>query len=697
MIVILAEKPSVARAIANTLGHPESNDGYITAGNYIVTWAIGHLISLSDPAKHKEEWKYWNLEQLPMLPENMKLSVNTKTSKQYKIVKELINHKNTDSLIFATDAGPQGELIARWIYIKSNCKKPVQRLWISSITQEAIEKGMRELLPSEKFDTLFLAAQAQARADWIVGLNCTRAVTLSMKQKGSQMGTFTTGRVQTPTLYKIVQREREIQSFVPEAYYEIEAVFEDQKGNQYTATYYDELKKSSRIDKREVAEAIIKQISNKSVDQVDVNHQTVTVIQPQLPSLPVLQQQISKKYQLKVAEVDKIAQDLYEQGLITYTRTADQLVTPDVAAEFPDILSALSSTYKEKVPHQPRNLTSDKRYVGGVTDHHAIIATGKTAKLNGNHAKIFDFIAKTLISVHHPVGTDIKREIRSYVEDYLFLSHDQIVETPGWRMVWDIEKESFPWDQLTEPVRLNQVELKEEETAPPARFTEASLIKEMERIHLGTPATRTGIIETLYRQEYIAAIKRSIRPLEKAEVLIDELQDTLLLSEKLTKDWETKLEAIRLGTIDPTIFDKEIDAFTTNILETLLAKPSGDKKEKQQADPQEKIDLQIIGECPLCKNGSILQKTSNQKHFYGCNRYPNCNFFVSGMISGVQIQSKDIHELLRKKRTPFYVFPSTNRPKETYKARFVLNEQGEVKMEYEQKGLINRLLSIMKR
>ncbi|OEH86017.1 hypothetical protein BHU72_14790 [Desulfuribacillus stibiiarsenatis] len=683
-ILILTEKPSVAMAISKALGgYSNKLDGYLTVDQYIITWAIGHLVGLAEPQEYNEQWKTWSFNHLPMIPDHLQLVVNRRVAKQFKIVKELMNSKNINSIIFATDAGPQGELIARWIYHHANCKKPILRLWISSITKESILNGLNNLRPAEDYDPIYHAAQSQARADWIVGLNATRAVTLHMQSQG-QKSAFSVGRVQTPTLKKIVDREKEIREFEPQIYYEIVANFLDSNGQEYSAKWFDPINKTSRIRDRNTAEQIIAEVLDKKSERIEENVLEVVVERPTLHSLPLLQQQLSTKLNIKIAVVDEALQDLYESGLITYPRTADILVTPDVVIEFPKILNALQSRFSEYIPLLPLNLTSDRKYVGGVTDHHAIIPTLNIAKLDGIKAKIYEHIAKTFIAVHHPDGIDLRKEIFTDVRGHIFITKEQIVKIPGWRSVWDVEAESFKHQEIAEPAVILSVECIENKTNPPSRYTESSLIKEMEKCNLGTPATRTDIIEKLYTQTYITPINKTITPTEKAELHVNQLTNTILVSAEMTSEWERKLGNIRNGKLKSPEFDQEIDEFIQEFIEQFKTQ-NNVKYTSQKVD---KESGKVLGVCPKCKEGSIINKST----IYGCNRYPECRFFISGRIAEADIIEEDVMNLLRKGYTPFKNFRF--KPGKKSKARIILNKQGETSFDFQKTGILNRIRGI---
>ena len=664
--LILTEKPSVARDIAKVIGVPKKQEGFIEVNNYVISWAVGHLVSLAAPESYKKEWESWSMDHLPMIPEKFKITINKRTAKQFKIVKDLMVSPDIDRIIFATDAGPEGELIARWIYQKTNCRKPIERLWISSLTKESIQEGLKNLKPSAEFDSLFHAAVARARADWLVGLNTTRAVTNVMKAKDSSATTYSCGRVQSPTLKKVVERCLEINNFVPQTYFEIHATFQDADGQNYDGRYYNFSKQSGRIEIQE-AEDILAKVMNQETNKVELCSEEVFVDTPELLSLPTLQQKCSAKFGITVAKVDEIAQSLYEKGLITYPRTADCLVTPDVASEFPEILKRLDQGYQDIIPSKPRSLANNSRYVGPVSDHHALIPTGNLKSLDGLEQKIFDFIVKTFIAAHHPPGMDLNIKIHTVVTQVDFLSNQTYIITPGWRSVFGaVTSKEKPIDSLTVPIRVLSLNSEEEQTAPPPYYTEASLVKVMEKHHLGTPATRSAIIENLKQKDYLDSDKNRLIATKKAINLINHLTGTPLISVSMTAQWEEKLKKIQNNQCSYEEFNKEVDQFVANFIK------------EQKAQMPEKSKATVLGKCPQCKEGTVIKIQKDKNNwFYGCNKQKNgCQFFVSGEIAGTKIKDEDIIDLLTKGLTKTKTFQFKNAHKKS-QAQLSLKTNGQ--------------------
>ncbi|ERI07249.1 type IA DNA topoisomerase [Aneurinibacillus aneurinilyticus] len=637
--LILAEKPSVARAIAKALGRPTRADGYLQVENYLVTWAVGHLVALAPPEAYHPSWKSWKLDELPMLPDSWKLVANKRTKKQFSIVKSLMQRNDVDRVIFATDAGAEGELIARWIYEKCGCKKPAERLWIASVTTTAILEGMKQLQPAAAYDRLYESAAARARSDWTVGLNATRAVTCALRYNDSSSPTYTLGRVQTPVLKKIVDREKEIETFEPEIYYEILGIFEDKAGYVYSGKWTDPETGSSRLASQEQAEKIVDQVKGQSVDRVEIQWQEQTILPPTLLSLTNLQRQASTRLGLTVAQVTDIAQVLYEKGMISYPRTADSLVTPDVAASFPSILQQLAGSYHSIVPASPRNLAIDSRYVGPVTDHHGIIPTGQRGKIEGAEAALYDYIVRVFIAAHHESGLDRVRDIITIVKGERFYTREGYKVVPGWRTVFGAVPEALPDDIVPTVINVD-ASWTEEATQPPSRYTEAAIIKEMERCRLGTAATRAETIEKLKKQAYITLEGKSLVPTEKGLFLIEQLGDAPITSAELTGQWETQLEEIQKGTLSVAEFERGIQESVREMVQAAA----------KLKDPTiVKAKAAVMGSCPACKQGQVLHITGKEKPYYMCNRRQDgCRFFIAGTIAGQTITQKDIQRLLQR-------------------------------------------------
>lgn len=685
--LILTEKPSVARSIANVLGTPVKEDGYLKVKDYYITWAVGHLVSLATPESYNSEWKSWSLNSLPMVPDEYNLVINSRTKKQYSIVKNLMGNKNMKLIIFATDAGAEGELIARWIYEKTNCSLPIKRLWISSLTKEAIQNGFNNLQPIENYNNLYKAAAARAQADWLIGLNTTRAVTCLMRQKNAEYGVFSVGRVQTPTLKIIVDREKEIQEFIPEEYYEVIAVFVDNKNTMYAGKYYSREEQSSRIKDHLIAEKIKQEVEGKVSSNVEIEEVEKVLKPPELFSLVTLQQACIQKFGISAKEVDEIVQNLYEKGLISYPRTADNLVTPDVVATFPRILSLLTKQFYNSIPAEPRDLENDSRYVGPVSDHHAIIPTGTTRTLKDLELEIFELIANTFIAAHHCDGIDVHRTTSTFVREHLFIAKDVATKVVGWRKVFSNKLKNYLFDELETPVYVKDIEIEMCATSPPPLYTEASLLKIMKERNLGTPATRAAIIENLKNKQYVILSQKKLTALDKGNELIGHLGESPLVSHDLTARWEESFIEIRDGKKKLVDFEREIEKFIRGFVEE-------HKKQASKVQNGKAKVTNVLRKCPKCSDGQIIKiEKVNKQGFYGCSRYRyGCRFFVSEKISGQQISDTDMKQLLIHGKTKAKTF---NFKTGKTKAFLVLNPDGSITFSFET-GILSRVKSLFK-
>lgn len=663
--LIITEKPSVAKKIAHVIGGPKPQKGYIEAGPYIITWAVGHLVGIASPDQHNKAWKSWRYETLPMIPDQFKLSINKRTAKQYRIVKGWLTDPEISEVIFATDAGAEGELIARWIYQKSGSKKPVKRLWTASLTKEALDDALNHLKPSEVYNGLYEAAEARAQADWIVGLNASRAVSLAMQE------TFTVGRVQTPTLNLVVKREREIQGFVSEPYYELVVVFEDHiHETRYVGTYYNFEQSSSRLDNREIAESIINQVKGQHTHDVTINTLLKKKIPPQLLSGDDLLQQATQKFKATLSDVQLAIQELYDNELISYPRTGDRFVTVDVALTFPKILSCLRPLYPDRIPQNIPDVTKNRNIVGDVSDHHAVIPTGKIghgnkvqALLKGLPGQIYDLVCKNFIAVHYPASIYSIRVIITRVGQHNFVTKESVLIASGWEIVYGNKVTNHTLSkELALPVKVLKYELNENVSRPPSRYTEASLLKEMERKHLGTPATRANIINSIQRCGYVFLSDSKFHAADKGFKLIEHLKDSVLLTHQMTYDWEQRLLLIQQAKDNKENFINEIAGLVSEIVT------------ENQKYINLKIPGEIIGNCPKCEGKIIVKFGENKKKYYGCNRYRSgCRFFISSEILNQQININDIKKLLTRGYTPTrnFTFKTGNK-----RARLKLNRDG---------------------
>ena len=579
--LVLAEKPSVAREIARVLNCNKKNKGFIEGPNYVVTWALGHLVTLAEPEDYDQKLKSWRMEDLPMLPDKMKLKVIKPTTSQYQVVRSLMQRGDIKDMVIATDAGREGELVARWIMAKAAWKKPFKRLWISSQTDAAIREGFANLKAGSAYNNLYDAAVCRAEADWLIGLNVTRALTCKFNTQ------FTAGRVQTPTLAMIVNREQEIQQFKPVDYWTIRADFEDYFGD------WRDKKGQGRIFDHDRAEEVIVKVQGHRGIITEVRREAKSEPPPLAYDLTELQRDANRRLNFSAQKTLSVLQNLYqEHKLVTYPRTDSRYISRDIVPTLPARLKGMGiGPYADLVkPLLQKKLAPGKRLVDDskVTDHHAIIPTEqplKTASLNLEEKKLYDLIAKRFIAVLYPPYRYDQTTLITEVNGERFHSRGKVVQDPGWRAVTttiaekdEHEQEKLPEQALSRqekgsPKQLKSCKLNKAKTKPPARYTEATLLTAMESpgkfiadeelresmkgSGLGTPATRADIIEKLLNTFYIERNGKALVPTSKGIQLVP-LAPTALRSPELTAEWEKSLTDIARGRGSKAEFIKDI-------------------------------------------------------------------------------------------------------------------------------------------
>lgn len=541
--LVLAEKPSVAREIARVLGCNDSKKGYIEGPKYVVTWALGHLIELKTPEDYDNRYKTWKLEDLPIIPKEMKLKVIGKTSPQFRTVADLAKRKDIKELIIATDAGREGELVARWIMEKVRWNKPFKRLWISSQTDQAIRQGFQNLKPGKEFDRLYESAVCRSEADWLIGLNVTRAMTTKYEEP------LSAGRVQTPTLAMILQCDKEIEKFVPSEYWTLSANL-----GRFGAMW--ERNQEKRLFNKEEAERLEKKVANQQAKVVKVHSKIAKEAQPLPYDLNELQRDANKRYGFSAKKTLSVLQKLYEQHkLVTYPRTDSRYLTTDMVDTMKERLQSIVGSYKEEVRPILQNPTLPKRVVNNekVSDHHAIIVTDQPLflrDLSQDERKLYDLIAKRFIALFYPAYQYESIRMDLDLNGERFVAKGNRVIDLGFKKV--IGKDGEDKESTLPPVEEGQmlsvqdVQLKSAFTEPPHRYTEADLLGKMEKHNLGTPATRADIIEKLLHSESIERQNNRLFPTKKGKQLIDLVADELT-SPELTAKWESELEAIAKG------------------------------------------------------------------------------------------------------------------------------------------------------
>ena len=620
--LVLAEKPSVARDIARVLGAKRSADGFIEGDKYVITWALGHLVTLADPDAYDEKYKAWRLEDLPMLPEKMKLVVIKQTSKQYRTVSKLMGRADIDRLIIATDAGREGELVARWIMMKAHFKKPAFRLWISSQTDRAIKEGFSKLRPAKEYDNLYFSAQARAEADWLVGLNVTRALTCRFNTQ------LSAGRVQTPTLALIVKREEEILAFKPKDYFTLQALF---KG--FSATFRDS-KNNTRFSDRAFVEGIQKSLSGKNAVVSKLEKTAKKQAPPAAYDLTELQRDANKKFGYSAKQTLSLMQSLYERHkVLTYPRTDSRYITDDIVATIPERLrSVAQGPYQKAAMTLYRKPLSTKYIVNNakVTDHHAIIPTEQPAnfsKLTFDERNIYDLVVRRFLAVlSEPCEYD-EVKVTLDISGKSFYAKGKVIKKEGWKEIYgsvtdeedeDAEIKSQKLPEMKQGITLPVLNTKiiTGKTRPPARYTEATLLSAMENPSkqiadkklkaiiettsgLGTPATRADIIEKLFDNFSIERVGKEIHPTAKGKQLI-RIVPPDLKSAELTAQWEQQLQNISRGTGSMKKFIGEMRDYATKLVSMVIA-----------SNAQYTHDNATKEKCPVC--GKYLLEVNGKK------------------------------------------------------------------------------------
>ncbi|NVK63852.1 MAG: DNA topoisomerase 3, partial [Flavobacteriales bacterium] len=570
MKVCIAEKPSVAKDIAEIIGAKQRNDGYWEGNGYQVTWTFGHLCTLKEPHDYNENWKYWKLEDLPIVPPSfgIKLIQNQGVEKQFNTIAHLV--QNCDEVINCGDAGQEGELIQRWVLLKAKCKAPIRRLWISSLTEEAIKEGFEKLQEASKYDNLYAAGSARAIGDWILGINGTRLFT---KKFGQGKTTLSIGRVQTPTLAMIVERQKEIDSFVSQEYWELKTVYKEQEFN----CQIDRLKTEKRAQKG------LDYLKEREFEITSFEQKEGKEGNPRLYDLTSLQVDGNKKFGFSADETLKLVQSLYEKKLVTYPRVDTTYLSEDLHPKIPSILKGMTyySRFTEKVLAKPipksKTVFNDKK----VTDHHAIIPTGVVPSgITHAEQQIYDLIARRFIAAFYPPCTVSNTTVLGKVGELEFKATGKQVLKEGWREVYaDLKKTKKNKDEESIMPEFTEGEKGPHEptvhkgkTSPPKAYTEATLLRAMETAGkqvddeemrelmkdngIGRPSTRANIIETLFRRKYIEKKRKNIIATTTGIALIDTIQNELLKSAELTGQWEKKLSLIAKGEYSADVFKK---------------------------------------------------------------------------------------------------------------------------------------------
>ena len=622
--LVLTEKPSVARDIARVLGCKKNGNGCIIGDKYIITWALGHLVTLADPEAYDNKYKTWRMEDLPMLPNNMKLVVIGQTSKQFKAVSSLLSSNEVDKVVIATDAGREGELVARWIIKKANCRKPMLRLWISSQTDKAIREGFANLKPASQYDNLYKSAQCRAEADWLIGLNVSRALTCKHNAQ------LSAGRVQTPTLAMIVKREEEILKFRPKDYFTVKADFEG-----FSAIYKDSRNQARFFDAAD-AQAVADAVKGQRGTLSEVKKTYKFKAPPAAYDLTELQRDANKKYGYSAKQTLSLMQSLYEtHKLLTYPRTDSRYITKDVAATLPERLRAIAiGPYKDFANAILRSKPIPTKYIvndAKVTDHHAIIPTEQYVdlnKLSREERHIYDLVVRRFLAVLSSPFEYDEMHVTVTIGKHKFCTKGQSVKSAGWKTLYDsslsedddsdddVVSQQLPALSQGQPVFPKGVRIVAGKTTPPARYTEATLLSAMENPTgqvddgslkdalktaggLGTPATRADIIEKLFDSFCVERRGKEIFPTSKGKQLI-EIVPPDLKSAELTARWEQRLSLIAKGNADNKKFIEEMRTYATSLVSSV-----------KSSDSKYRHDNMTREVCPEC--GKYLLEVNGKK------------------------------------------------------------------------------------
>ena len=665
MKVCIAEKPSVAREIASVLGANTKHDGYYEGNGYAVTYTFGHLCTLKEPNDYKPHWKSWDLNNLPMLPEKFETKVveNAGIQKQFKIVKSLFD--KAEVVINCGDAGQEGELIQRWVMNEANYKGEVQRLWISSLTTEAIKEGFENLKPSANYDNLFYAGFSRAIGDWLLGMNATRLYTV---KHGGYKQVLSIGRVQTPTLAMVVERFKEIENFKPQPYWELQTLYRE------TLFSYEE----GRFLNKEDGEILANKVKESEFEIVSVEKKNGNEFAPKLFDLTGLQVYCNTKFGFSADETLKIAQSLYEQKVVTYPRVDTTFLPNDIYPKVSGILQKLSNystltqpILEKKIKKSPK-VFNDKK----VTDHHAIIPTGIEINLPYNQQQVYDIIVKRFIAVFYDDCLVANTTVIGKAAEVLFKTTGKEILKKGFRVVFEDpnakEKEAdiLPSFVVGEKGP-HEPSFLEKETKPPNQFTEATLLRAMETAGkqvddedlrelmkengIGRPSTRANIIETLFKRQYIVRNKKQVLPTPTGIQLIETIQNELIKSAELTGSWEKQLKDIEKGTYTAGAFIKNmkrmVEALVTEVRsETRHANISHvGNVQKEAVKVEQKKAAGILAEaCPKCKKGNLIKG----KLAYGCSEYKSgCDFVLPYVFADKKITESQYMRLLQKGST----------------------------------------------
>ena len=671
MKLCIAEKPSVARDIAKILGATTSRGGYMEGNGYCVTWTFGHLCTLKEPHDYAPELKSWNLIFLPIIPKNfgIKLIPNDGVERQFKVIEKLV--AECDEVINCGDAGQEGELIQRWVLQKAKCCKPVSRLWISSLTEDAIKEGFENLKPAEAYDNLYLAGNARAIGDWLLGINATRLFT---KKFGGNKAVLSIGRVQTPTLAMLVQRQKEIDRFVTEEYWELKTKYRDV---MFSAAI-------DRLKSKERAEKGLEYLKQHFFEIVSFEIKEGKEKNPRLFDLTALQVEANKKYGFSADSTLQYIQSLYEKKHVTYPRVDTTYLSESLYPKISGILRSMTMYSELTAPLLSDPIPKSKAVFDDtkVTDHHAIIPTdiAPSSHLSREEKQIYDLIAKRFIAVFYPECKISNTLVEGQVGTIPFKTSGKQILEPGWRVVYAKDKDT---DDRKEEEQMipefvagetgpHEPMVHQGKTSPPKPYTEATLLRAMETAGrqvedeelremlknngIGRPSTRANIIETLFKRKYIEKKRRNLFATQTGIDLIDTIEDDLLKSPELTGEWEFKLRKIEKGEYQAQHFKDELIEMVTALTKKVIdgkGKVIALQKEETAENThsaKERKKAEILWEetpCPKCKNHMLLKG----KTAIGCSDFKNCGFKIPFVVFGKKMSDKQIMDIVRKGKT----------------------------------------------
>ena len=669
MKLCIAEKPSVAKDIAEVIGAKQRNDGYWEGNGYRVTWTFGHLCTLKEPHDYDENWKWWNLNTLPIIPKQfgVKVMEDAGVQKQFHVISRLV--QECEEVINCGDAGQEGELIQRWVLLKAKCKVPIKRLWISSLTTESIEEGFKTLKDGQLYDRLYQAGSARAIGDWLLGINATRLFT---KRFGQGKATLSIGRVQTPTLAMIVQRQKEIDAFRSEDYWELKTL--------YRETEF--LCQIDRLKSEDKAQKGLAYLQQSPFEVTSFEQKEGKEGNPRLFDLTALQVEANKKLGFSADETLKLIQNLYEKKLVTYPRVDTTYLSEDIYPKIPGILKGMTyySRFTEFLLSKPipksKQVFDNKK----VTDHHAIIPTGiSPSGINPAEHQIYDLIARRFISVFYPECIVSNTTVLGKVNQLEFKATGKQILSPGWRVIYDENKKEQSEEERIMPTFVegesgpHEPFVHQGKTSPPKPHTEATLLRAMETAGkqvedeemrellkdngIGRPSTRANIIETLFRRKYIAKQRKNIVATQTGIDLIDTIENELLKSAELTGEWERKLRLIEKGEYELEVFKSELIKMVSDLCDEvkynskrviqIVEEVPVEEKPKPMRTPKEKVDLESL-HCPKCKTEKLMRG----KSAIGCSNFKVCGFKIPFEILGKKITEAQMITLLEKGKTP---------------------------------------------